>query len=69
MSRDSYKRSVVKSLTWRVIALLLTIIILYLTTGDAVFSGTVGILINVLKTIVYFIHERIWELVNWGREE
>jgi adenylylsulfate kinase len=57
---DSKRKSLIKTVSWRVIATSLTIGILYLFTGNLVFSGEVGIIINVVKAFAYYLHERLY---------
>lgn len=61
------KRSLVKALTWRVIAFLVTIIAVYIYTRDIKESLVVGIGANTVKIFLYYIHERIWNKVEYGR--
>jgi len=61
------KRSLVKALTWRVIAFLVTIIAIYIYTKDIKESLVVGIAANIVKIFLYYIHERIWNRVKYGR--
>lgn len=64
---ETNKRSIVKALTWRVLASLATFIISYTLTGDlkaATGIATVQIFVNLL---LYYIHERIWNKVEWER--
>lgn len=61
------KRSIVKSLTWRLIAFAVTILAVYLYSGDIKESFVVGIGANVTKMFLYYAHERIWNRVRFGR--
>ena len=61
------KRSLIKTITWRIIALLVTIIVVYDYSGDIKESLVVGISANVIKIFLYYIHERIWNRVKFGR--
>jgi len=63
------KRSLAKALTWRVIAFLVTIIAIYIYSRDIRQSLVVGISANVVKIFLYYIHERLWNKVKFGREE
>lgn len=63
------KRSVVKALTWRVIAFLVTIIVVYVYSKDIKESLVVGISANFIKIFFYYIHERIWNRSKFGREK
>ncbi len=64
---DHPKRSLAKAMTWRVIAFLVTIIAIYIYTKDIKESLVVGISANVVKIFLYYVHERIWNRVKFGR--
>ena len=66
-ARDSYTRSIVKSLTYRVIGTAITVTMIGLFTGDWELAGGVGVLINFVKIASYFGYERLWEHIPWGR--
>ena len=60
-------RSLAKSLTWRVIAVVSTLLIGYAMTGSWSFSVSLTIVSNVINFVLYYIHERVWLGVRWGR--
>jgi len=64
---DSRRRSIIKAITWRIFALLITIIVSFAILGSWSVSIAIGILSNLLKTLFYYIHERLWERTNWGK--
>jgi uncharacterized membrane protein len=61
------KRSLVKALTWRIIAFLTTIIVVYIYSKDIKESLVIGIGANVIKIFFYYAHERLWNRVEFGR--
>jgi len=61
------KRTLVKTITWRIIALVTTIAVVYIYSGDVHESLVVGLGANFLKMIFYYIHERVWNRVHFGR--
>lgn len=64
---ETRARTLTRMITYRVSAWLLTIPITYWFTGDlreAVDSSTV---VHIALSIDYYIHERIWLKVKWGR--
>jgi uncharacterized membrane protein len=61
------KRSLAKSLTWRVIAVVSTFIIGYAMTGSLTFAASLTVVSNVINFVLYYLHERIWLKVNWGK--
>jgi uncharacterized membrane protein len=56
-----------KAASWRVVATLTTILLVYVLSGNLVLGGEVGLLELVVKTTVYFFHERVWNLLGFGR--
>jgi adenylylsulfate kinase len=56
-----------KAITWRFIATFIGMAIIFWLTGDLKLSGIVGGLDIVLKLIAYYVHERIWARISWGR--
>jgi len=56
-----------KAVTWRVVATLTTMSIVYVYTGEIDLMVGVGILDVLLKLALYFVHERIWDQVSLGR--
>ena len=60
----SYKSTLVKTIIWRFIATLITILSGWFVSGDWKFGLAVGGLDTVLKTIGYFGYERVWEKSN-----
>ena len=64
----SKSRSLVKSLTWRVIAIVTTFISIYIITGKVEFALQGTILTNTINFILYYAHERGWNYIQWGRK-
>ena len=58
-----------KALTWRFLASLITGSLVYCFTGRAFLSVGVGVCDSLIKIFVYYLHERIWTLVPFGRQE
>jgi len=66
MAFETPLRSMVKSISWRVVATVTTMSIVYLFSGDAVFALSVGGVEIVAKLIIFFLHDRAWNLTAWG---
>ncbi len=62
-------RTLVKTISWRIIALVLTVVAFYLYCGNLKGSLSVGILGNIVKMGFYYFHERMWNKIDFGREE
>ena len=56
----SYKRHLAKTITWRVVGTIDTIILSWLITGDLSIGLAIGGVEVISKMILYFAHERVW---------
>ena len=56
----SYKRHMAKTVSWRVIGTLDTVILSFLITGSWETGMTIGAIEIITKMLLYFIHERAW---------
>jgi len=55
---ELHKRTIIRAVTYRVIALLIT----------AIWTGlSDAILIHLILTLVHYVHERIWMRISWGK--
>ena len=63
----SRKRSLIKSITWRIFASLDTFIIAWFVTGKSSWAGTIAVLEILTKTFLYYFHERGWNYILWGK--
>jgi uncharacterized membrane protein len=66
--KDSLKRSVVKSVSYRIIIITLDFTTVYLFTGKVKVALGFMLISNVYTTVAYFFHERIWEKIKWGKQ-
>ena len=67
MTTDLQKRTIVKTLTWRVTASLTTFIIAWALTGDLLIGVTIGGIEAIAKIFLYYYHERIWNNISWAK--
>lgn len=68
MYKDTNRRSIVKGISWRVVATTTTIIIVYVFFGRLDLAIAAGLLETVAKVGLYWAHERAWFKIRWGRE-
>ena len=66
--RSTVKRHIAKTITWRVVGTLDTILLGWLLTGDISTGVSIGAVDFATKMVLYFIHERIWFKVRVFRE-
>ena len=64
---STLNRSLVKSITFRVIIILADIIIFYILTRRVDVTAGLVIVSNLASTILYFLHERAWNRIAWGK--
>ena len=60
------RRHIAKTITWRIIGTLDTMVLGWLVSGDPVVGLKVGGLELITKMILYYFHERAWYSSNWG---
>lgn len=63
---ETRKRSLVKSLSWRVIGLVLTFVTAWVVTGSWRAGLAVGLVDFLVKIGTFYAHERAWHRVQWG---
>lgn len=61
-------RSIIKSVSWRIVGTLDTIMISWFITGKVSMALTIGSIELITKMALYFFHERIWNLIKWGKQ-
>ena len=65
---EQKRRSVVKTLSWRLWATIITMFVVYAVKGEWRFAVEIGLLDTTIKLGAYFFHERMWNKINYGRE-
>jgi uncharacterized membrane protein len=55
-------KSIIKAITWRMVGTLNTVIIAWLLTGSVKISSAIGGIEVITKTILYYFHERVWNI-------
>ena len=66
--KDTLKRSIVKSVSYRVLIIVMDFVTVYLFTGKVNVAIGFMLVSNTYTTITYFFHERLWEKIKWGKE-
>ena len=65
---DTPLRSIIKTISWRITGSGATFAISYAILGDLQISGTIAAIQLTFNTVLYFVHERIWNIIIWGRK-
>jgi len=64
---DTKKRSWAKSITWRIAGVIILGAITYAFTRDWGKTTSITVIFHVIRLVLYYFHERLWETVPWGR--
>jgi len=62
-----HRRSIAKTISWRILATITTFTIVYILTGKLTLSMEVGVFDITSKMLFYYLHERGWEKLSWGQ--
>ena len=65
---ENMKRSIMKALTFRTIVIATNAFVVFGITKR--FDLTLGVVVasNALNTVIYFLHERLWNQIHWGKQ-
>ncbi len=64
---ESPRRSIVKTISWRLTGSGSTFLISWLISSDLTIAGTIAVIQLIANTILYYLHERLWNKINWQR--
>jgi adenylylsulfate kinase len=64
---STYRRSFLKGAIWEVIAFIITTFIIYFIYGNFSDSLKFSLFLTAVKIPFFFIHERIWKKIKWGK--
>lgn len=63
----SYKRHILKTITWRVIGTIDTILLSYIISGNLKIGLAIGGVELLTKMVLYYVHERLWyKYIKYG---
>lgn len=64
---ETKRRSLAKALSWRTLGVIITTCVVYALTRQLTFAMEIGAVDTVVKLVVYFAHERLWQRVSYGK--
>lgn len=64
---ETHARSVLKAISWRALGTFDTFAISWFMTGRLTIAGSIAFTEIVTKVAWYYLHERAWAAVGWGR--
>lgn len=66
LHKESRLRSLLKAMSWRILATLTTALIAFFVTGELDTALMIGGIEFILKFVLYYFHERVWQMVPVG---
>lgn len=66
---EKARRSIAKTISWRTVGTLDTIIISYFITGNLAMAASIGSIELFTKMVLYYFHERAWNKISYGKEQ
>jgi uncharacterized membrane protein len=61
---DKPLKSIMKSVSWRIVGTIDTMLISYFITGKVTIALSIGSVEVLTKTILYYFHERLWAHIH-----
>lgn len=65
---DTTRRSLIKTISWRITGSTATFVISYVISKNLSIAGTIAIIQLTANTILYYVHERVWNKIRWGQK-
>jgi len=65
--KETTKRSFAKTIIWRIIGTFITWAVVYSFTGELSKSTNISLIVAVFLAVGYYINERVWNNIEWGR--
>ncbi len=66
---ENRKRSFTKTISWRIIATTVTILVSFMWLGEWTKALALAITANAIKMLLYYAHERAWNKIDFGRKK
>ena len=66
---DTTNRSLAKTVSWRLTGSGSTFLISFIVSGSLTIASSIAMIQITANTILYFVHERIWNHIKWGKDE
>lgn len=65
--RTTRMRSLIKAMTWMTLATVSGFLLIYILTDELTLAAGFATINFVIKSILYYLHERGWDVVKWGK--
>lgn len=67
--KEQKKRSIIKTVTYRLLIIIATAIVTWLLTKRVDLTIGITSVTSIVNTILYYLHERIWNDIPWGKKK
>ena len=66
---ETHLRSIAKAITWRAGGTVVTFMVVWIVAGELTLAAQIGILDTVIKIGVFYVHERFWNHLSFGKQK
>lgn len=66
---ETHGRSLVKAISWRATGSIDTFVLSWLITGSVGFAGSIASVEVFTKITLYYLHERAWSFIPFGKRQ
>jgi len=66
---ESKKRHIAKTVTWRFIGTMDTMLLAWIISGNPLTGLKIGFAEVITKMVLYYLHERVWYKMDYGLEQ
>lgn len=66
---ETPKRTLAKAVSWQLLGLISMAVIGWFFTGSLAVAGSMAVVTAICGSVCYFLHERVWNRISWGRIE
>ena len=65
---ETHNRSLMKSISYRAVSIIADGTVAYLFTRNIALSAGIVLFVDFYSTVLYYLHERVWAHIHWGRK-
>lgn len=62
-------RTLAKAISWQALGMIGMVVIGYAFTGSFAAGGGIAVVSSIVGFLSYFLHERVWSGIGWGRQK
>ena len=66
-AHEAHSRSFAKAVSWRITGSIDTFVLSLIITRSFTLAGSIASVEVITKIILYYLHERAWGVIPWGR--